>query len=106
MSNIQNNSSSATQIQNSNPVSNQTEVELVNDTGNSENGEIDNNLKQNKRNFEIRPLQKNTCDVWKYYGEIFYKTSDLTISGRKFTDKIYCCQCFNNANETNPIFKR
>lgn len=92
-------------MQSSNQISGPTGIEVVNDTDVLENDEI-HNLKRNKRNFEIRPLQKTTCDVWKYYGEIFYKPSDLALSGRKFTEKIYCCQCFNNSNENNPVFKR
>lgn len=61
-------------------------------------------LEKDKTNFVIIPLDKKITDVWKYYGQIYHK-SGSAIGSKKYTDKIYCIQCFENTDKKNPNFK-
>lgn len=62
-------------------------------------------LEKDKNNFIIKNVSKSSdSEVWKHFGEIVHKSGDI-ITDRRYTNKIFCIHCFENAAEKKPKFK-
>lgn len=82
-------------------------MEVNSESNNSIEDEQDNSfiLDRSKNNFEIKNMRKKSdSEVWTHFGQIVHKSGDI-IADKRYTDKIFCKHCFENAGEINPKFK-
>lgn len=62
-------------------------------------------MEKDKTNFSIKKVFKNSdSEVWKHFGEIVHSSGNI-IADKKYTNKIFCIHCFENAAEKRPKFK-